>query len=143
MTTESINAHYPDIVQRRFVRRLSGSVVRVKSIGENVRLRRQQEGLSQTDLAEKLGGEWVQKTVSRVENGQDITVSQLERLMQVLGPQILAETSLGAVTSRDFAYLYNEVRLEGVRGRADQSLRALDHAAENLKIMLELLDGPR
>ncbi|MGO2810281.1 MAG: helix-turn-helix domain-containing protein [Brevibacterium aurantiacum] len=115
----------------------------MKTIGQNVNELRQQKGLKQAELAEKLGDGWNQRTVSRVEQGQDMTVSQLERMIGVLGPKVLAETSLGAVTSQDFAYLYSEVRYAGVQGRADAALNSISKASEHLHVLLDLMEGPK
>lgn len=111
----------------------------MKSIGQNVQELRRAKGLKQAELATRLGDDWNQRTVSRIENGQDMTVAQLERIIEVLGPPVLAGTSLGAATSRDFAYLYNQVRLAGVAGHAEHALKSLGKASEHMRVLLELV----
>lgn len=112
---------------------MSGSVRRVKTIGENVRAQRQSRNLSQTGLADALGGDWVQKTVSRIENGQDMTVTQLEQLIRVLSPQILAETNLGVMASADFVYLLNESRIAESREYLHEAYQATEHTLNMLR----------
>ncbi|MGM0700378.1 MAG: helix-turn-helix domain-containing protein [Actinomycetota bacterium] len=112
----------------------------MKTIGQNLKEQREERGLSQTGLAERLGGDWMQKTVSRIENGQDMTVSQLERLVSVLGPAILLDTFLGVTASADFIYLANESRIHESRQYVLEALKLADHNRDILKGALQALE---
>lgn len=61
-------------------------------LGKGITAARRHGGLSQTELAERLGGEWNQKRVSRVENDQEITLRELFEVVEALGASVLSET---------------------------------------------------
>ncbi|KAB1947654.1 helix-turn-helix domain-containing protein [Brevibacterium linens] len=114
----------------------------MESIGANVKRLRRQRGLTQTQLAEQLlaqpmGWQWSQMSISRLENGNDITVSQLEALAAVLGREVLANTRIGTFMSDDFAYLQQQSRLHELSERAHKALADAKATTASLQAIVD------
>jgi transcriptional regulator with XRE-family HTH domain len=100
-----------------------------------VRVARKSRSLSQADLAKK--AHIHQSTISVIEDGRDLTVSTLEKLLKATGYGLLAVPTRRA----DAAEVSTSIRSELGRGNTDRAFRALLQLNDNLVSEHGLLRG--
>lgn len=97
--------------------------------------------MNQSELAEALGSDWTQRTVSRIEQGQEITVTQLERLIQVMTPKILLGSLLEHLVSKDFAFLVEQNEINERLKFVETAMDANKEADKQLRILHRIMQG--
>lgn len=107
----------------------------------NIKSVRRAKGLNQTELAEQVGRDWTQRIVSRIEQGQEMTVTQLEDLLRVLGPDILTGSLFENLVSEDFAFLMQQKRVDEYLTRLLQALNSNRDTDRHMRILQRLLQG--
>lgn len=113
----------------------------MKAINRNIKSVRKAKGLNQTELAEQVGNHWTQRIVSRLEQGQEMTVTQLEELLRVLGPDILAGSLFENLVSEDFAFLAQQKRIDAYLDRLHKILTSTMDAEREIKILQRVMQG--
>lgn len=113
----------------------------MKTINRNIKPARKAKGLNQTELAEHIGGDWTQRIVSRIEQGQEMTVTQLEDLLRALGPDILTGSLFESLVSEDFAFLANQKRADAYLDRLHKILTTTMDAQREIKILQRVMAG--
>ncbi|WP_432789312.1 helix-turn-helix transcriptional regulator [Brevibacterium sp. K11IcPPYGO002] len=113
----------------------------MKTINQNLKRVRKAKGLNQTELAEQVGNDWTQRIVSRLEQGQEMTVTQLEELLRVLGPDILAGSLLENLVSEDFAFLAQQKRIDAYLDRLHKILTLTMDSEREIKILRRVMQG--
>lgn len=113
----------------------------MKTINQNLKRVRKAKGLNQTELAEQVGSDWTQRIVSRLEQGQEMTVTQLEELLRVLGPDILAGSLLENLVSEDFAFLAQQKRIDAYLDRLHKILNLTMDSEREIKILRRVMQG--
>ena len=113
----------------------------MKTINANIKAVRKSKGLNQTELAEEIGGDWTQRIVSRIEQGQEMTVTQLEEVLRVLGPDILTGSLLENLVSEDFAFLTQQKKIDAYLDRLHKILTTTMDAEREIKILRRVMQG--
>lgn len=125
--------------------RLFGSVVGMTDdevIGANVRARRLELGMNQTELGEKMQeaglDSWNQKKVSRVEGGAEVNMRDLRTLEKVLGG-VIEGTELGR-RLRSMAKLTARAAARTSLAEARSALAETQDRLDNLAELLDIAD---
>lgn len=113
------------------------------TIGGNVERIRKREDLTQSQMAEKLmrssgGWIWNQKAVSRLENERVISMDQLESLLEILGPEVVAGTPFGDIATADFTRTQNQAKQAEMTELAAEMLSQAEALSATAKRLMRL-----